>query len=585
MKNKKRNEVVGVKQTKMKRKNIIATLTVVVCATNLFAQEPNTTPQENEQFSKQIEIEKDYSAGITQAERLEMEPRMLDTTIVRPKMKYSLLTIARESNFGTEKITPVELSTAKWERPNDFYLNVGAGAPLQSEADLYWTPVQSRGRLLTVAVNHEGFEGKLTNLDQQRLSALTLKNRVAMHGTMPLKGGAKVVADVDWQGVVANPYGSVGVAERSTISNNAAKGDVKLSGRHSDKLSYVARLRGNYAVADMAPGKAAPEDGNMWRFCADYTLGGLDSIRKWLPGVVTLYYYGVRSEGLQPYFDTSVTLIPQWSLRAGKWLPIEIMAGYDYIVHRGAKQSWKGLIGSVKVSWERNPLVVPYLFISNDIDAGLMAPALWNNPYHNLMPTDSRKIYRAEAGANGVVPKWNLAYDIKGGYAYLSRYFYTTVVEGSPVLQWGVDGEGVSTLYAEAGIEWSPLRNLVVEGQVVWNHLMPTTEAQVAADHAYSHREWQGELGATYSPIKRLKVGVNVAVASAAEAQLLCTDGTKQVLDMPAYVDLGVQGEYELNGGVSVWLRGDNLLNQEIYQWASYRCPGIGARAGVRVTF
>lgn len=582
----------------MRRNTIIATIGALLLGVlTAQAQEPTPqqqveptqqvapTQQEPEGFSKQIEIEKEYSAGVAQAERIEVEPRLLDTTIVRPAMRYSIVSVARKSNFTTEEISPVEFSTAGWSKPGRLYLNVGAGAPLQSEADIYWTPVQSRGRLVSVALNHEGVEAKQTNLDGQRLSALTLKNRLATHYTTPLGAGGhtRLTADVDYQGVVANPYGGVGVvAERNLIDNNALRGDVRVDGAFSanSPLAYTARLSGNYALGNFGAGESA-DDGSMWRYCVDFALHGLDSIKRWLPSQMTLYYYGVRSTGVSPYYDTSVTFVPEWSLRVGKWLPVHIMAGYDYMVYPGAVQSWRGLIGSVDVAWERNPKVVPWVRVSNDIDAGLMAPALWQNPYHNLLPSDSRKIYRAEVGVKGAL-KRAFAYELKGGFEHLSKYFFTRLVEGSPVLLWGADAEGVDLWYAEGAFTWSPLRNLTVEGDVRWN--TPRYHSTAVGNHAYSIRAVKGGVSVAYAPIKRLRFAVEAAAATATSAQLVRTDGTLGEVAMPAYVDLGVRAEWLASSTCTVWLRGDNLLDQPIYEWASYRALGIGARVGVSLT-
>ena len=264
----------------MNRRVIITTIFALLVGTAV-AQEPDA-------ITKQVEIEKDYSAGVSKAERIEIEPTLLDTTIVRPQMRYSIVSVAQRSNFTTEKITPVEYSTAGWSRPERFYLNIGAGAPLQSEMDFYWTPVQSRDRLLVVGLNHEGVEGRQTTMENDKVSGLMLKNRLATHYSTPLGDSlnTRLVADVEYQGVVANPYGGVGVvAPRNIIDNNAIRADVRVSGEFSEKspLAYTARLRGNYALANYGAGKAAAEDGTMWRYCVDFALDGLDSIKRWLP--------------------------------------------------------------------------------------------------------------------------------------------------------------------------------------------------------------------------------------------------------------------------------------------------------------
>lgn len=548
--------------------------------------------QEPEVFTKQVEIEKDYSAGVSKAERIEIEPTLLDTTIVRPQMRYSIVSVAQRSNFTTEKITPVEYSTAGWSKPERFYLNVGAGAPLQSEVDLYWTPVQSRDRLLVVALNHEGVEARQTTMENERVSGLMLKNRLATHYSTSLGDslGTRLLADVEYQGVVANPYGGVGVvAPRNIIDNNAIRAEVRVSGDFSEKsdLSYTARVRGNYALANYGAGRAAAEDGTMWRYCVDFALDGLDSIKRWLPSRVTMYYYGVRSTGWSPYYDTSVTLIPEWNFRIGEWLPVNVMAGYDYMVYPGAVQSWRGLIGSVDVAWVRNPKVVPWVKISNDIDAGLFAPTLWTNPYHNLLPSDSRKVYRGEMGVKGALGVFD--YELKGGFEHLSKYFYTRVLEGSHVLLWGADAKGVDMWYVEGAFGWSPLRGLSVDGGVRFNLPSYHTEAAVVGDNAYSIRKLKGHLAVNYSPIKRLHLALTAEGATSTSAQLVARGGddfvVKGEVAMPGYVDLGVRAEWEFTNKLTVWLRGDNLLNQTIYEWATYRALGVGGRVGATVTF
>lgn len=542
--------------------------------------------QEPEGFTKQIEIEKEFSAVVSQAERIEIEPRLLDTTIVRPTMKYSILSVAHKSDFRTEQITPVAFSTARWAKPSTYYLNVGAGAPLQSEADFYWTPVQSRGRELVVGVNHEGVDARRIGVDNQGASALRFRNRLGVHYTTPVDSVGRLEADVTYQGVVVN-HGGVGLdgVPLTVASNNALAGCVRLVGDmgKGSPLSYVARLSGNYALAGMGGQRNMATNGSMWRYCVDYALGGLDSIKRWLPSRVTLYYYGVRSEGVAPYYDTSVTLIPEWQFRVGKWLPVRIMAGYDYMVYRGAVQSWRGLIGSVDVAWERNPKVVPFVKISNDIDAGLMAPTLWTNPYHNLMPSDSRKVYRAELGAKGALS--GVAYEVKGGFVHYSKWFYTKAVEGSPVLLWGADGAGLDMWYAEGVAAWQPLRNLVVRGGVKWNMPRFHSQATTEADHAYSIREVEGSLAAAYQPIEGVNVELSAVAATATTAQMVDVAGTLTSVAMPAYVDVGLKVCYDVKPKLQVWLRGDNLLAQPIYHWATYREMGISGRMGVSLTF
>jgi len=50
-------------------------------------------------------------------------------------------------------------------------------------------------------------------------------------------------------------------------------------------------------------------------------------------------------------------------------------------------------------------------------------------------------------------------------------------------------------------------------------------------------------------------------------------------------VDMGCEVAWRYRQNVNLWLRGDNLLNQPIYHWATYRAPGIGMRLGASMSF
>jgi hypothetical protein len=57
------------------------------------------------------------------------------------------------------------------------------------------------------------------------------------------------------------------------------------------------------------------------------------------------------------------------------------------------------------------------------------------------------------------------------------------------------------------------------------------------------------------------------------------------LIEMPSYVDLGLKAEWQQSEEFYIWRRGDNLLNQPIYTYASYKGLGAGFRAGVRISF
>jgi hypothetical protein len=54
---------------------------------------------------------------------------------------------------------------------------------------------------------------------------------------------------------------------------------------------------------------------------------------------------------------------------------------------------------------------------------------------------------------------------------------------------------------------------------------------------------------------------------------------------MPTTFDLGAGVSYCINNRLEVFVKGQNLINSKIYDFAHYTQPGIGFKVGVKVDF
>lgn len=539
--------------------------------------------QEQEGFTKQIEIEKEFSATIGKAERIEIEPRLLDTVVQRPTMEYAIKSTAHQSNFSVAALSPIEMSTAQWYRPTDFYLNAGIGAPLRSDLDLYWTPIQRRQTTLGVYVDHDGRESRLTNLGGERLSALWLHNRAGLGYNTTLASGTKVRAKVEYRGNVANPYGGLGVASdavRNVVLTNDLGVAASVAGSFGSKskLGYEVALDGGWSAGTNygLSGKTAQAEGtnHTFHYGVDAALVGLNKVQGWLPHTVGAYFFGTHWQG---EWQSSLVVMPEWSLRAAKHLPIELGVGYDICIS-GPKRSFvEGLVGHLEMAWDKDSRWVPYLRGEVARENDLVRMAMWLNPYGDYLEGDMRKVYDASLGLRGVGRRVN--YNVKAGLRHYSDYFYAVVVEGSPLVDYATL-RGVSMVAVEAEADYTPLRHLTLSGAVEYKHYLKNSVAPVAL----GLRPLTARLGAEYV-WNRWTFGVKGHYAMAADYECYASDGLGKTMQMPAYVNLGAEVEWRVTESLSAWLVGDNLLNQTIYHLPTYRQTGIGVLGGVRIVF
>lgn len=528
---------------------------------------------QDEGFAKQIEIQKEYEVVVRSAERIESDVRLLDTTIVRPELSFRIRPVAHQTNFATTSLKPLTISTAEWAVPRRLYLNVGGGLPLQSEADLYWAPVDNSTSQLSVWLNHEGSEGKVTNLDGEKLRSVLLRNKAGVNFSTLIGKSTSLSTSISYRGSMGDGSGGVGVVgERPFLSANDIDAKANLSGGFgaNSPLGYDLNLMGLYAWNN--------SEESVWRFNVNYGLLGLNKINRWLPNRVTLHYSGVQSECREPYYDTSITLVPEWSFRVGKWIPVEAMVGYDHMIYEGAQNSLNGVVASIATSFDKYTFAVPYLTLANDVQTQATRNGLWDNPYMAMLPVDSRKVFLAEVGVRGDVG--DVTYKLSGASRWFSTYMFEVVVEGSPRLGYG-KSNAQRVWYADAEAQWRPSERLNVEA---YAHFISLGRAE-SSTAEYSPRKWTLGAKAEWAPFKRLLLSAGCEWKSAMEVTLVGADFKSSLMSVPAYCDLGVGAEWLWKKNLTLWLRGDNLLNQEIYHWATYRALGAGFRLGAKMTF
>ena len=547
----------------MIRKGVVALVAMVAAVWSAAAQDG---------FTKQIEVQKEYEVAIKSAERIECEVALLDTTIVRPELSYRIRPTAHISKFSTTPLQPIDLATAMWSTPKRLYLNVGAGYPLQSEVDAYWSPVQSKDEHLMVWLNHEGTMGKVTTLDDNRTSALTLRNKAGVRYERALSGRTHLSTKANYRGTAGRAYGGVGVeGEHPFMLVNDLDATAKITGDFgaSSPLAYEGNLTGIYAWNNQKE--------SVWRFNVNFALAGLDTYHKLLPERVTLHYSGVNSVCREPYYDTSITFVPEWNFRIGRWIPVSLVAGYDCMIYKGANNTLNGVITDIRAAYDRYKVAVPYVTVANDVQTQVTREGLWRNPYMAMLPLDTRKVFLAEVGVRGELPK--LSYKLSGATRWFSSYLFEVVEMGNPIVQYGRSDEQ-RVWYVDAEVAWRPTQALSLVAEGGYHGLGEMANANVG----FSPRKWRLAARTEWQPTDHLRLSARCEWRSKMGVTLI-NNGVGTMMDVPSYVDLGAEVEWLHSESMEFWLRGDNLLGQPIYHWATYPALGAGVRIGARMSF
>lgn len=190
--------------------------------------------------------------------------------------------------------------------------------------------------------------------------------------------------------------------------------------------------------------------------------------------------------------------------------------------------------------------------------------------YTALMQPSVERV-SAELGFEGRISSF-FSYNLRGGYSNFGHAPLDAAVKLSddrylPAL-------GYSPYQrAYAALDWDlNFQSVRFDGTVEYSHCWDITLPSVFAPSSLT-----ADVELAYNWRKRIFAGVDCVFASAR------TNG--EGLKVPGFADLGVYAEYAMNGMLSFWLRGGNLLNMEIQRNLLFAEKGINFTAGVCLNF
>ncbi len=183
-------------------------------------------------------------------------------------------------------------------------------------------------------------------------------------------------------------------------------------------------------------------------------------------------------------------------------------------------------------------------------------------------------------------------YNVYGGYRSWRNGMVDMVCDMSAaemeVVPWmaSVGYQNFKQAYANVDFAWN-YRNILVDASFRYNY----TDLYKQEKMGFEPARFASELSFRYNWKNRLHIGLSAASASARRGYMsdisnfMHEDGEivirKYDAEIPSFVDLGVSAEFFLNRKMSIWLRGDNILNQSVQRAPLYPQAGIGFTAGI----
>lgn len=535
-----------------------------------------SSQEESPSMERKIEITRQYVPEVGGARKIDFPPRMQDTITLKPEIRYSITPTPWKSVFGTTPISPVGISTAEYRRPYPVYMLLGGGYPAQSALDLYAAFPSRRDVRAGMYINHYGQWTKLENEAGFLKNAAWTENRI---GVYTERDFGRRSLDFDFKGIF-NYYVPLDKIQTGCI----VPPDMFLllmdaSLKFGDAFTDFSRFNYRFGV-----------DAGTWlgAYCSGFGFrGNAFADFGWKAGKGAILA-GLSFDGwtVGKESDWYVSIVPEYRLGMNKWsFSAGLKVYYNAFGLNGFRDGFadkynKGdhiyVLPKINLSYKVADAFTPYITLDGDVGSGSYPLLSGMNPY-SAGSVGRPKSAELRGGIRGDAAS-ALTYEAYAGYMIAELpYFIKVQSEFYPRLT------PVNMFYAgvEAGLR-------LPAGFGV------TAGARYNSYNTYGNL-WSGGTGSVGVGIPQFTVSAGVSYQY--RSRLFASLGVEvlgrrefaaagaPVTGVPASVNLKADVEYKTGPRFTIFVKGDNLLNQRIYRYLGYPALGANVLAGVRMVF
>lgn len=552
-----------------------------------------------QEVERRVEVSKSYRPEVESHPKLSITPDWTDTVKLRPEIDYTVAPRVLNTHLNTRTFRPAILTYWEFNRPTPLYLKVGAGYPLNSEADLLLSTQNPSIGYALLELNHRGDWSKIRNAAGSKVASSRSYNRLGgaagrYLGRHILEGklyyenrldhryGATSLLDTKWVGSRIN-FGEAGIRIRlGDEIENEKKICFNLEGYgrfFHDESEPVIPWKGREAAAGGSGSISFRWGSHRLNFRAGYD--GTWGLNDWEDFHNRQILGGFRYTFTTPTVDAEVGFDYRYLSRT----TTEGRFDYHY------PTPYLRLLFN-----PGNGAFVPFVEFDSRLETNTLRELMRENPY----------LYTGTCAKKNTVG-YNLRFGIEGNlsnrFSYRlfvvmsrvenARYWYginawSEEHTGENFLLFGLTQARRNSATLGGELKWRPGQDWLIQF-LLHGHLHDFTAR--FGDHLLG-----GGLPALESTLKveyshrRFSIGASAELASSRNwsnlRQISATVwDAPECFHVPITVDVRLHFDYHLNNRLTLYAEGQNLANQRLYRWANYPLWGAGFTVGVRMNF
>lgn len=531
--------------------------------------------QEDTKLQKEVQVVRPYEPSISDAFKINVQPRIEDTAKVKPSFSYSITARPLLKQFAPKPIKAARMVAEPLQAHKSNYLKLGFGTTLSPLVEFHYGSQRSKEWQYGAWVHHHSSLAHIKLQNEQKVDA-------PMGLTQAAVFGKRVYKELMLRSALAyNNYSYRYYGHNYLDTNTIATSDKQ----KQDRIKFLVDFRsvktdsfslnyaGTFEYGHLGDGFGMKEN----KFQLQ---GGLNKYlkREQFGGEFAVTHFGTNSP-LSPRHNTFLMLSPWVNLFGKQW---RVQVGFSFNLHFGGTRTNQYFYPRAYMSYNIvSGYVIPYVEIDGFLEQNSYTHLLDENPWVvpgiSVTNTSHKMILRG-----GIKGKFNsqIAYNVLASYSIIdSMHFFRNVSIDTLNPQFNrfdVAYDNVEFTKVVGELTIAPLARLNILLHAEYHHYQLDQQK-----FAWHKPEYLGYASIRYNLKDKLITTLRIYLEG--DKNVLDPSGKPALLKNNFDMNLGI--EYLYNRRASIFLNINNLTASKNSNWYLYPTHRFNLHAGVTFSF
>lgn len=551
-------------------------ISLFIAVVGVVSQTP-TSAQEH----KRVEVTTIYTPEVTPSTKLNVPASISESPEIEPEIVYNVHPDTWQIKLEDHNFNPATAGYWDFNRTEHFYTRLAAGYPLTSNAELRYMTQNLRVGYIGVGIDHAGNFSKRTNsagVERTIADSYDMRNRIAITGGA-VTGCQMVEGSIDYDFDIFNRYATLSNPRRLYFH------DAGVALRYGDNFADLSRLNFSVEAHGGYWSHTPPPQADVFIPIPEFRAGGSARLmRDFSSNIVGLKAeYDMWQGTFSTYRDIRFGFTAQYA-RDFDIVAVDASLGYLYDRVRDRANASHFILPRLRLDFDFGiDELQPYLDMNTTVSQNGAAALYKENPfmdydysYATLLAMPNTRSYNISLGIAGVAFASRLAYRAYVGTNLMRDQVLWYI---NDVGTFGVATANNNRVVFGAEVEYHPVGGLSVGLNFAaqaenskGDYIVDDARMRGAVDIKYVLKRWKFYVSGDLTGRRRWSAMENGAIKYVA-------------FEAPATFDLGAGISFRASSSVELFVNGNNLLNQRIYDYAYYYRNGIGCMAGLKIEF